>query len=81
MINKEFFKLAEEDAVARGFELDEVLGCMERALIGAFKKEHGNTSCKVEFKKDRNEIILYSIHKVVEQYTVYDEENPEVETD
>lgn len=81
MINKEFFKLAEEDAVARGFELDEVLGCMERALIGAFKKEHGNTSCKVEFKKDRNEIILYSIHKVVEQYTVYDEENPEVEND
>ena len=60
MINKEFFKLAEEDAVARGFELDEVLGCMERALIGAFKKEHGNTSCRVEFKKDRNEIILYS---------------------
>ncbi len=81
MINKEFFKLAEEDAVARGFELDEVLGCMERALIGAFKKEHGNTSCRVEFKKDRNEIILYSVHKVVEEYTVYDEENPAPETD
>ena len=81
MINKEFFKLAEEDAVARGFELDEVLGCMERALIGAFKKEHGNTSCRVEFKKDRNEIILYSVHKVVEEYTVYDEENPAPETE
>ena len=81
MINKEFFKLAEEDAVARGFELDEVLGCMERALIGAFKKEHGNTSCKVEFKKDRNEIILYSIHRVVEEYSTYDEENQEVEND
>lgn len=81
MINKEFFKLAEEDAEARGFDLDEVLGCMERALIGAFKKEHGNTSCKVEFKKDRNEIILYSIHKVVEEYTVYDEENPVLETE
>lgn len=81
MINKEFFKLAEEDAEARGFDLDEVLGCMERALIGAFKKEHGNTSCKVEFKKDKNEIILYSIHKVVEEYTVYDEENPALETE
>ncbi len=81
MINKEFFKLAEEDAEARGFDLDEVLGCMERALIGAFKKEHGNTSCKVEFKKDKNEIILYSIHKVVEEYTVYDEENPVLETE
>lgn len=81
MINKEFFKLAEEDAEARGFDLDEVLGCMERALIGAFKKEHGNTSCKVEFKKEKNEIILYSIHKVVEEYTVYDEENQPEETD
>ena len=81
MINKDFFKMAELDAEARGFEVDEVLKCMERALIGAFKKEHGHTSCRVEFKKEKNEIILSSIHKVVEQYTVYDEENPEVETD
>ena len=81
MINKEFFKMAEEYAISRGFEVDEVLACMERALIGAFKKEHGNTSCRVEFKKDRNEIILYSVHKVVEEYTVYDEENPAPETD
>lgn len=73
MINKEFFKMAEEDAISRGFEVDEVLACMERALIGAFKKEHGNTSCKVEFKPEKNEIILYSIHKVVEAYTVYNE--------
>ena len=50
MINKDFFKLAEADAEARGFELDEVLGCMERALICAFKKEHWNTSCRVELK-------------------------------
>ena len=71
MINKDFYKLAEEDAEIRGFDVDEVLACMERALIGAFKKEHGNTSCKVEFKKDRNEILIYSIHKVVEEYTDY----------
>lgn len=71
MINKDFYKLAEEDAESRGFEVDEVLACMERALIGAFKKEHGNTSCKVEFKKDKNEILLYSIHQVVEEYTDY----------
>ncbi len=69
MINKDFYKLAEEDAENRGFNVDEVLACMERALIGAFKKEHGNTSCKVEFNKEKNEIRLYSIHKVVEQYT------------
>ena len=81
MINKDFFKMAEEDAINRGFEVDEVLACMERALIGAFKKEHGNTSCKVEFKKERNEILLYSIHKVVEEYTVHDEENEEVESE
>ena len=69
MINKDFYKLAEEDAVNKGFEVDEVLACMERALIGAFKREHGNTSCKVEFKKDKNEILLYSVHRVVEAYT------------
>lgn len=80
MINKDFYKLAEEDAVSRGFEVDEVLACMERALIGAFKREHGNTSCKVEFKKDKNEILLYSVHKVVEAYTDYSkvEEQEEV---
>lgn len=81
MINKDFYKLAEEDAETRGFAVDEVLACMERALIMAFKKEHGNTSCRVEFKKDKNEILLYSIHKVVEAYTDYskheDEENAE----
>ncbi len=71
MINKDFYKLAEEDAESKGFELEEVLGCMEKALIGAFKKEHGNTSCKVEFKRDKNEILIYSIHRVVDQYTVY----------
>lgn len=62
--------MAEEDAASRGFEVQEVLNCMERALIGAFKKEHGNTSCKVEFKIEKNEILLYSVHKVVESYTV-----------
>ena len=79
MINKDFFKMAEEDAINRGFEVDEVLACMERALIGAFKKEHGNTSCKVEFKPEKNEILLFSIHKVVEEYTVleYDENSEE----
>lgn len=71
MINKDFYKLAEEDAESRGFNVDEVLACMEKALIMAFKKEHGNTSCRVEFKKDKNEILLYSIHKVVKEYTVY----------
>ena len=79
MINKDFYKLAEEDAESRGFEVDEVLACMERALIGAFKKEHGNTSCKVEFKKDKNEILLYSIHQVVEAYTVYNKDEETVE--
>lgn len=70
MINKDFFKMAEEDAISRGFEVEDVLACMERALIGAFKKEHGNTSCKVEFKIEKNEILLYSVHKVVSDYTI-----------
>ena len=32
MINNDFYKLAEEDALNRGFEVDEVLACMERAV-------------------------------------------------
>lgn len=80
MINKDFYKLAEEDALNRGFEVDEVLSCMEKALIMAFKKEHGHTSCKVEFKKDKNEILLYSIHKVVEEYTVYSKDEEALDT-
>ncbi|MDE6656218.1 MAG: hypothetical protein K2J85_04420, partial [Anaeroplasmataceae bacterium] len=78
MINKDFYKLAEEDAESRGFNVDEVLACMERALIMAFKKEHGNTSCRVEFKKDKNEILLYSIHKVVAEYTDYSKQEEEL---
>lgn len=79
MINKDFYKLAEEDAVSRGFEVDEVLACMEKALVMAFKREHGNTSCKVEFKKDKNEILIYSIHKVVEAYTTHSKEEESTE--
>lgn len=30
--------MAEEDAKERGFAVEEVLACMEKALIGAFKK-------------------------------------------
>lgn len=71
MINKDFYKLAEEDAESRGFNVDEVLACLEKALIMAFKKEHGNTSCRVEFRKDKNEILLFSVHKVVAEYTDY----------
>lgn len=81
MINKDFYKLAEEDAESRGFEVDEVLACMERALIMAFKKEHGNTSCRVEFRKDKNEILLYSIHRVVEAYTDHSKEAEEIPTE
>ena len=75
MINKDFFKMAEEDAKERGFAVEEVLACMEKALIGAFKTEHGNTSCKVEFKPEKNEILLYSVHQVVEDEPLETEEN------
>ncbi len=79
MISKDFFKMAEEDAQERGFSVEEVLGCMERALIGAFKREHGNTSCQVEFKPEKNEILLYAVYEVVDTLEKSEEsENPEV---
>ena len=46
MINKEFFKNAEELAVARGIDVEEVYAIFEKALINSFKKMYGNTSCR-----------------------------------
>ena len=69
MINKEFFKNAEELAVARGIDVEEVYAIFEKALINSFKKMYGNTSCRVVINPAKNEILLYSVHKVVEAYT------------
>lgn len=78
MINKEFFKNAEEVAESRGITVEDVYEIFKKALINSFKKINGNTSCRVVINPEKNEILLYSVHKVVEAYSEeLDPEAPE----
>ncbi len=69
MINKEFFKNAEEVAESRGITVEDVYEIFKKALVNSFKKIYGNTSCRVVINPEKNEILLFSVHKVVEQYS------------
>ena len=69
MINKEFFKNAEEVAESRGISVEDVYEIFSKALVNSFKKIYGNTSCRTVINPDKNEILLFSVHKVVEQYS------------
>lgn len=75
MINKEFFKNAEEVAETRGITVEDVYEIFKKALVNSFKKIYGNTSCRVVINPEKNEILLFSVHKVVEQYS----EEPDAE--
>ena len=67
MINKGFFENAEEVAQARGISVEDVYDTFKKGLINSFKRIYGNTSCRVVINPDRNEILLYSVHKIVEE--------------
>lgn len=69
MINKAFFEQAQELAEARGISVEDVYEIFKKSLINSFKKIYGNTSCKVVINPDKNEINLYSVHVVVEEYS------------
>lgn len=69
MINKEFFNLLDEVAVERNITVEELYEVFKKALVNSYKKVNGNTSCKVVIKPEKYEINLFSVHKVVEQYT------------
>jgi N utilization substance protein A len=81
MINKDFFKQAEELAIAKGITIEEFYDLFSKGLVNSFKKMNGNTSCKVVINPAKSEILLYSVHKVVEEYTQLEEgeEKPEIE--
>ncbi len=78
MINKEFFKNAEEVAESRGISVEDVYDNFAKGLVNSYKKIYGNTSCKVEINPEKCEILLYGLHKVVEEYSeVPNPEEPE----
>ena len=69
MINKEFFKNAEEVAESRGITVEDVYEIFKKSLVNSFKKIYGNTSCRAVINPEKNEILLFSVHKVVEAYS------------
>ena len=78
MINKEFFKNAEEVAQSRGISVQDVYDTFAKGLVNSYKKIYGNTSCRVVINPDKCEILLYGVHKVVSEYSeVYNPEEPE----
>jgi signal transduction histidine kinase len=69
MINKAFFENAEEVAEARGIKVEDVYEVFRKGLINSFKKLNGNSSCEVIIDPDHHEILMYSVHVVVEKYS------------
>ena len=77
MIKKEFFEMVKLVAEERGITEEDVLEIMKRGLENSYKKEFGNSSCRVEFKPEKFSILVYSVRKVVEAYTEKTEEDEE----
>ena len=79
MIKKEFYEQVKQLAEERNITEEDVLEIFKKALENSYKKEFGNTSCRVEFKPEKYAIFIYSVRKVVEAYTEETELDEEVE--
>lgn len=75
MINKEYFKRAEELAEYKGISIEDAHEACKRGLIQSFKKVYGNSCCRVEINPDKNEILLFAVYKVVEELSLEPEED------
>ena len=69
MISKEFYKNLNLVSEARELPKEDLYEIIKRAFIYAFKKKYGNESCKVVLNPDKQEINLYKVEKVVEEYS------------
>lgn len=78
MINKKFFEEAEKLAEERKIAVEDVFEIFKKSLENSYKKEFGNTSCRIEIKPEKTAILVYSVRKVVEAYT---ENNEDLETE
>ncbi len=79
MIKKEFFEQVRLLAEERGISEEDVYEIFKKALENSYKKEFGNTSCRIEFKPEKFAIFIYSVRKVVEAYTEEEELDEDVE--
>ena len=67
MISKEFFENITLMAQERGITEEQALEAVREGLIKAYRKANGNASARVEFKPEKNEIIMYSQMLVVDE--------------
>ena len=67
MISKEFFENISLMAQERGITEEQALEAVREGLIKAYRKANGNASARVEFKPEKNEILMYSQMLVVDE--------------
>lgn len=67
MISKEFFENVSLMAQERGITEEQALEAVREGLIKAYRKANGNASARVEFRPEKNEILMYSQMLVVEE--------------
>ena len=76
MISKDFFKQIEAFAEDKQLDVEQVLESFKTSIIKATQKETGKTA-RVEFNPSKNEILVYTVEKVVEEYSNSDLEEGE----
>ncbi len=75
MVSKEFFKNIEIVAEERGIDPEDLLEITRRSILKSAEKQTGK-SAKVVFNPEKNEIKVYTVEKVVEEYSAtMDEED------
>ena len=74
MISKEFYKQIDVICEERGLSVEQLLDSFRKGLISAYKKTYNNTSVRVEFRPEKNEILMYSQRLVVASFEEVDPE-------
>lgn len=75
MISKEFFKNIELVAEEKELSHDQVVEAFVQGMIAGCKKAHDVRSCRVEIKEDKYEILVYTQHLVVDEYSIEADKN------
>ena len=69
MISKEFYKNLNDVSENRELPKEDLYEIVKRAFVYAFKKIFGNESCRVVLNPDKQEINIYKVERVVEEYS------------
>jgi len=75
MISKEFFKNIELVAEEKELSHDQVVEAFVQGMIAGCKKAHDVRSCRVEIKEDKYEILVFTQHLVVDEYSIEADKN------